>query len=368
MRRVLLLRNFAEDKRVSMEIYAEHLYRALLRLDTGMNIRYYRPASRFSKTGQAGKWAMRFARYLEYPSQVRRFTADLYHINEHGYAHLLKNLPSERTIVTVHDLIPFLKYSGAIRGLGTGKNPRLSRYSLSFLKQAAGIISVSENTKRDLIEHCGCRSDRISVIHHGLPEIKPGSDDSRQNDRKTLNLPEENEKLLLITGQDYYKNLDSSIQVYNQLRKKHAVSLIHLGRDSQHWQKAKSLADDPGSIIEFDHLPMPAMITLYRAADCLLFPSWYEGFGLPPLEAMACGTPVVCSNAASLPEVVGDAALTADPDDVDRLCQHVEKLLYQRDLRQVYIDKGLSRAKQFSWTKCAEQTAAVYRKTLAAID
>ena len=368
MPRILLLRNFSEDKRISMEVYSENLLGAMSAQDSGMNIRYYRPATRYSKDKSAGKWAMRFARYFEYPTQIKRFKAHLYHINEHGYAHLIKSLPAERTIVTVHDLIPLLKYSGAIKGLKPGKNPWLSRYSLSFLKQAAGIISISENTKNDLIKYCGCRADRISVIHPGRPGIEPNVDATTLNARKELDLPLTNEKLILITGQDFYKNLDSSILVYNQLLKKHAVRLIHLGPNSAHWQQAKALADTPGSIIEFEYLPFSKVIQLYRAVDCLLFPSWYEGFGLPPLEAMACGTPVVSSNAASLPEVVGKAALTAEPDDISGLSHAVERLLFEREIRQDFIDKGLLHSQKFSWSKCARQTLELYRNTLDSFD
>lgn len=97
-----------------------------------------------------------------------------------------------------------------------------------------------------------------------------------------------------------------------------------------------------------------------------VFPSLYEGFGLPPLEAMACGTPVVCSNAASLPEVVGDAAVTVDPYDVDALAEAMQRVLADRDLREDLRARGLARARQFTWERTARETLAVYREVCGA--
>jgi len=105
---------------------------------------------------------------------------------------------------------------------------------------------------------------------------------------------------------------------------------------------------------------------LYGGADLFVFPSLYEGFGLPPLEAMACGTPVVCSNAASLPEVVGDAAVTVDPYDVDALAEAMQRVLADRDLREDLRARGLARARQFTWERTARETLAVYREVCGA--
>jgi glycosyltransferase involved in cell wall biosynthesis len=111
-------------------------------------------------------------------------------------------------------------------------------------------------------------------------------------------------------------------------------------------------------------LPDKDLVTLYGVAEVFVFPSFYEGFGLPPLEAMACGVPVVCSNVASLPEVVGDAALAVDPHDVQALAEAIERVLADPALAAELRQRGLERARQFTWERTAQATLAVYREIM----
>ena len=130
----------------------------------------------------------------------------------------------------------------------------------------------------------------------------------------------------------------------------------------------RALADRLGvtaSVVELGNVPDEEIPALYNAIDLLLFPSLYEGFGWPPLEAMASGTPVVCSRAGSLDEIVGDAALTADPEDIDALSWHAAAALTDGTLRATLIDRGLAHAARFNWDRAAEQMIALYRDVAA---
>ena len=133
------------------------------------------------------------------------------------------------------------------------------------------------------------------------------------------------------------------------------------------YQKLKALIQDlslEDNVTFINHPTEEDLVAFYNVADLFVFPSIYEGFGLPPLEAMACGTPVVCSNAASLPEVVGDAAITFDPYDTAAIAGAMQRVLEDPELAAELRQKGLARASQFTWERTARETIAVYQKVL----
>ena len=144
------------------------------------------------------------------------------------------------------------------------------------------------------------------------------------------------------------------------------VRLVRVGRALEGAEGALAeKLDLRDAIVELGAVADGDVPALYNAVDLLLFPSHYEGFGWPPLEAMASGTPVVCSRAGSLDEVVGDAALTADPEDVDTLTWHAAAALTDPGVRGALIERGLARAREFSWDRAAEQMIGVYRAVIA---
>jgi len=367
--RVVLFCDFKEDQRISMDGYALDLtgsldknYSDFIELDV------FKPqmSSWTQRLPERFNLKMRAARYVDYPLQIRNISGEINHILDHGYAHLLSILDPDKTVVTVHDIIPILVGLGKMPGVKPSGRAWLSEITAKFYKKARWIISVSENTKRDLINYCGCDPDRIKVVYHGLHKSFVSTIDnsiSKTMAREKLGLPTDDAKLILITGQIFYKNHKTCIKVFSILNKKYgkSIKLVRLGADDDEWRRLVVEHSVEEDVINIDYLAPDQMPLIYSAVDCLLFPSLYEGFGWPPIEAMACGTPVVCSNVASLPESVGDAALYCEPEDVDGLVQATESVLTDESLRKGMIDKGFMHIKRFDWTENAKQVMNIYQ-------
>jgi glycosyltransferase involved in cell wall biosynthesis len=369
----MLLRDFAEDRRTSMEIYADRLHTTLESVDQ----------NQFSFTAfqpQLPPWnralpetanlKMRAARYIAYPRQAKRFSADIYHIIDHGYAHLLSSLDPSKCIVTVHDMIPFLAGRGLIPGVTMARRSWLNEYSLGFLKRAAAIVAVSENTKQDLLRYCQCAPERIHVLANGVEPAFKKLDASKTQLREDLGLPRaDGAKLVLITGQQFYKNHETCLAVLERLVEHFGndVYLVRLSPVTPDWRHRVEHCGCAGQIIEIPMLPASSMPSLYNAVDCLLFPSWYEGFGWPPLEAMACGTPVVASNAGSLPEVVGSAATQCDPHDVAGLAAAVIRLWQDQAFASAQIHAGFENCKRFDWRRYGQDMFGIYQSVVGTL-
>ena len=208
----------------------------------------------------------------------------------------------------------------------------------------------------------GFPSERIKVIPNGVADrFRPFDELSRRDARVSFGLPQ-NAKVILITGWQHYKNHAACVDAFVELCRSASddVRLVRLGRRTDEWQRMVLERNIGDKVIEIEWLEEDRMIALYNAVDLLLFPSLHEGFGLPPLESMACGTPVVTSNAASLPEIVGDAGFMAASDDVDAFVRGIKCMLYDKAARNDYIQRGLAQAKRFSWAKCAMDVHLIY--------
>jgi glycosyltransferase involved in cell wall biosynthesis len=284
---------------------------------------------------------------------------------DHGYGHLLYTLERKRTVVTVHDLVPLLRWKGRIPGVLPGRKPWLNTISFHALRRAAHLIAVSENTRRDLIELCDCAPEKITVIYHGVdPSFRVYHPLEKKLADQKWHLSANSSRRILIVGSSFYKNQTGALRAFAGLRRllNGPVELLKVGSPDPEWMQALEqlgLSDVARCLGVVDQGEMPS---LYGSVDCLLFPSLYEGLGWPPLEAMACGTPVVASNVASLPEVLGDAAVMANPQDYDGLAHMLHKVLTDVDFRQSLIDRGLKRAGQFTWERTAQKTLAVYEQ------
>ncbi len=359
---ITLFRNYGEDERFSMEVYADGLAKALRTHFPGRcHLHEFIPT--LPKGLRAGLWGMRLARYGIYPWQARGHQGQINHIIDPGYGHLLYRLDPRRTVVTVHDLIPLLAWRGEIPGHPRGKRPWLNLFSFKALRRAQHLIADSENTRRDLVNILAIPDDRIRVIYPGIdPQFRPYGQSEQDMAGAALGLTGGKAKRVLVTGAQFYKNHGIALRACAHLRTMYGepLQLLRLGPPTPEFKAAVQdcgledithyLVGVPG-----DHMP-----ALYNRVDILLFPSLYEGFGWPPLEAMACGTPVVASNAASLPEVIGDAGLMCSPQDYAGLAQAMYTLLTENDFRLAVIERGLIQASRFSWEKVAQQTLAVY--------
>jgi glycosyltransferase involved in cell wall biosynthesis len=298
------------------------------------------------------------------PQHLRRLRADLVH----GLVNVLPLAGSTPGVVTVHDL-SFMRLPAT---LPAAKRFYLARLCRASVQKARHTIAVSQQTADDLMHFFGAKAGQISVIPNGVADLfRPGDPASTALFRQRRNLPE---RFILYLGTlEPRKNLEMLVRAYaSWLREakgdEREIPLILAGAKGWFYEHiyqqvaALGLAGQvlfPGFIAE-DELP-----DWYRAAELFVYPSRFEGFGLPVLEAMACGTPVLCSQASSLLEVAGDAALTFPAQSEDGLAAGLSALVRQLGLRDELRQRGLARARHFSWSRTAAATWEVYRAAVA---
>ena len=361
----------AVHRRAGLGRYADSLARALLPLlGDELAFFYNREAGIEPLSGLAGVPAAtvnlgykpwRMLVWLAQVGQIgfnRRVPgATLFHATEH----LLLPLRGTPTVLTVHDLI-FRRYPA--------HHKRLNRWYLNasmplFCRRAGHLIAVSEQSKRDVIEAYGIPPEKITVIYEAAdPRFCPQPADTVAAVRARYGLPK---RYLLFVGTiEPRKNLGRVLTAFERLHAEGLTdALVIVGKRGWLYEDffarleespAKQAVIFPGFVPDAD---LPAV---YSGAQALAFPSEFEGFGLPVLEAMACGTPVICSNTSSLPEVAGDAALLVDPLDVDALTEALRRVLSDPALATELRDRGLAQAARFSWARAAQETLAVYRR------
>lgn len=360
---VTLLRGFREDRRMSMDVYADGLLGVF-----GSSSEFGCRVTEFTPTlcmgGGRGAWKMRLARYVGYPLQVRRAARGVCHIADQGYGHLLHTVDAGRTVVTVHDLIPIVRWRGDIPGIARGSKPWLNGWSVSALHRAAHLIAISENTKADLIKYCGCDQDRISVVYYGIESaFRVYSAVERAEARQRWRMPDDGMRRILVIGSSFYKNQLTALRAFAALRSSTDIplQLVGVAVSSPSWLEEVRRLGLGDVIREIEHVCHADMPDIYNCVDALLFPSVYEGFGRPPIEAMACGTPSIVSNVAALAEAVGCAALTCDPWDHRALAANLHTVVCESKQRSELVQRGLDWAKRFSWRENARQTAMIYQ-------
>ena len=267
-----------------------------------------------------------------------------------------------KSIITIHDLA-FLLYPHFL----TRESARYYGQIDQAVKRADHIIAVSESTKQDTIHLLGAPEHKITVIYESAnPIYRPVNDQEiiRQTKSKYHIT---GDFILFVSTIEPRKNLPTLLKAYRQLLDsyKAEVKLAVVGRRGWLSEEVFTLVDElrlTDDILFLGRVPVEDLLHLYNTAQLLVQPSFYEGFGLPPLEAMACGTPVVVSNVSSLPEVVGDAGLLVDPENASEITVAIWRVLTDETLREDLIAKGFKRAQCFSWEKTALQTLELYRR------
>lgn len=262
-------------------------------------------------------------------------------------------------VVTVHDLA-LLRFPE----LGTAALRRLVARTAASAATAQRVIAVSETTRRDLIALCAVPAEKICVVPNGCdPDFVP-LEPAIARARVAAAYGIEGPYILHVGTLEPRKNLGRLVDAIARLHAAgHTLPLVLAGAPGWGAEAldrviaASRLGESVRRLGRVSAADLPA---LYGAATLFTYPSLYEGFGLPPLEAVACGTPVVASNAGALPEVLGDAALLVDPLDEGALAAAMQRLLTDRDLRAALRERGLARARQFTWARCARATWAVY--------
>ncbi len=282
----------------------------------------------------------------------------------HSPAYVLPTVCPCKSVVTVHDL-SFIRFAQYF--------PLFQRYYLSYftrmsVRKADAVIAVSEHSKQEVMKLLHVPENKVFVTHEGVnPIFMPVSaaDKARVCERYGIR-----ENTVLFVGTlEPRKNILTLITAFDIVRKafNQRCSLILVGGKGWFYKEFFEFIRQLGiddSVRFLGYVPIKDLPAVYGAATVFVYPSLYEGFGLPPLEAMACGTPVITSNTSSLPEVVGDAGIMVDPHDVEALANAMLQVLGDSDLRREMSARGIERAKQFSWQETARRTLNVYESIL----
>ena len=287
---------------------------------------------------------------------LRKGAYDIFHPTYYDPYFLKTKSAQKPFVVTFYDLI-HEKFSGRYPTLLTNMDQVISN-RMVLLNSASRIIAISESTKRDLVEYYGIAPDQIHVTHLASSLFVPESVPDR--------LTKYGKYILFVGTRMGYKNYTFFLESVSELlRRETDLRLICAGGGSFSPEE-EVLIQRLGLAGKVQQLPINdhRLAMLYKNALFFVFPSLYEGFGIPVLEAFNCGCPAIISNASSLPEVGGDAALYVDPEDASDILGKCERLYADPELRDYYRAKGLEQASNFSWQKVAAQTLNIYQSAL----
>jgi glycosyltransferase involved in cell wall biosynthesis len=323
---------------------------------------YKRGATLFNKPLLSLQSLRGFATDLEFVRLLRKQRRIL-HFGNHHLARY-GNLLSHPYLVTVHDLIRYLdmRTRDSLIHAPNLRDRLVLGLDYAGIKRATAVVAVSQATKNDIVQHLGVAADRIFVVHEGVDHSI-----FRPVQRQMLDEP----YVLYVGSEQPRKNLRVLLYALARLnahRGHRKLKLVKVGAagggEAPFRRQTMQLVRDTGlenHVVFTGPVSPDELAAYYSGAACLVLPSYREGFGFPPLEAMACGCPAIVSTAQALVEVAGGAALTFDPDDDQALADQISSVLGDPALRRDLIDRGLDRSREFSWARAARETRNVYR-------
>lgn len=352
----------------SMKVYARNVAEGLRTIHPEWDIVSLSPMIPSPSSGGSVSNAIDkyYKRYWYYPLSFRQQTADIFHVVDHSDGHLIPWLKrfGKTVVITCHDLINLVQpqmYSGL--SLAPMISLNTWRWSVQKMKQADHVITVSSHTANDVTDQLQIDPAFITTVPNAVSStFHPTTREEIASLRQQLNLSPETFCILNVGSNNPRKNVSTILDVIRILKERQQpVHFWKMGSDFSPQQYEFIATYDLGEHVSYLGKPDDStLINFYSAADVLLAPSLYEGFGLTVLEAMACGTPVVTSNVSSLPEVAGDAAILVDPNDSRAMVLAVEGLIRDDRYRHHLIDQGLKRVQKFTWINTAKQIAEVY--------
>jgi glycosyltransferase involved in cell wall biosynthesis len=310
----------------------------------------------------ASKKHRKFFEEQFFPQSLKSNNIDVYHIPQNGIG-----MPQKKTcnyISTIHDLIPYIMPET----VGKGYLKRFITAMPQIVQNSDTIITVSEFSKKDIIKIFNVEENKIKVTPLAAEDYFKPIDLEKSNYYIKANYNIDYNYILYIGGFSPRKNVRALLiafsRLYKHLSKNYKILILGSANDEHSYLislcESLNISD---KVIFTGYVPYEALPYFYNSCSVFVYPSLYEGFGLPPLEAMSCGVPVITSNISSIPEVVGDAALLINPFDTEELKNALERVLESKALSDELSTKGYNRSKMFNWEKTAAQTLKIYEES-----
>lgn len=353
--------------------YTYNLLNSLLKVDNQDYFHIYWSGNNYenfllpnTKVIMASKKQHKFFEQLYFPNNLIEENIDVFHIPQNGIG--LDCAISCKKVVTIHDLIPYLMPET----VGKGYLKNFLRDIPEIIESADGIITVSEWSKKDILKFFPINEDKVFVTPLAADSKYKPLDKALCKKFLMDKYNIINPFILYIGGFSERKNVKSLLIAFSEIKNKidDNIRLVIVGASRDAGNSLIALSKSLGifsNIIFTGYAPEEHLPILYNGCQVFVYPSLYEGFGLPPLEAMSCGAPIITSNLTSIPEVVQDAGILINPYDTDELINALLIMLSDTKSRNEFIEKGLKRAALFSWENTALSTLKVYKTMVSSI-